>query len=59
MPLLTLDEVLAKLDAVTMDDIRALAAEFYDPERMSAAGVGADESSFREALGAVSSSLAA
>ncbi|MEJ7789329.1 MAG: pitrilysin family protein [Thermoleophilaceae bacterium] len=59
VPLLTLDEVLAKLDAVTMDEIRALAAEFYDPERMSAAGVGADESSFREALGAVSSSLAA
>ncbi len=59
VPLLTLDEVLARLDAVTMEDIRTLAAELYDPDRMSAAGVGADEGAFREALGAVSQSLAA
>jgi predicted Zn-dependent peptidase len=59
VPLMTVDEVLAAFDAVTLEDVAALARELYAPEGMSAAGVGADESSFREALGAVSPALAA
>jgi predicted Zn-dependent peptidase len=58
VPLLTMDEVLARLDAVTLDDVAGLARELWLPERLSAAGVGADESTFRTALEAVSPALA-
>jgi predicted Zn-dependent peptidase len=50
VPLLTLDEVLAAFDAVTLDDINALARELWVPDEMSAAGVGGDEDAFRSAL---------
>ena len=40
VPLLSLDELLAATDAVTLEDVKALAAELFDPARMSAAGVG-------------------
>jgi len=59
VPLLTVDELLAALDAVTLDDVNGLAQELWQPERMSAAGVGGDETAFRRALEAVSPALAA
>ena len=59
VPLMTVDEVLAAFDAVTLDDVATLARDFYRPDALSAAGVGADEGSFRAALGAVSPALAA
>jgi predicted Zn-dependent peptidase len=59
VPLLTVDELLAAFDAVTLDDVNTLAGELWQPERMSAAGVGGDESAFRGALEAVSPALAA
>jgi predicted Zn-dependent peptidase len=59
VPLLTVDEVLARYDAVTLDDVMHLARELWVPERLSAAGVGADEATFRSALEAVSPVLAA
>ena len=59
VPLLTLDEVLAAFDAVTLEDVAALARELFAPERLSAAGVGADEDAFRAALERVSPALAA
>ena len=59
VPLLTVDEVLAAFDAVTQEDVVALARDLYRPDRMSAAGVGADEDSFRAALQTVSPALAA
>jgi predicted Zn-dependent peptidase len=59
MPIDSLDEMLAKVDAVTVDDLTALARELYGPERLSAACVGRDESRFREALGPVSKNLVA
>jgi predicted Zn-dependent peptidase len=58
VPLLTVDEVLARFDAVTLDDVVDLARELWAPERLSAAGVGGDETVFRSALEAVSPSLA-
>jgi predicted Zn-dependent peptidase len=58
VPLLTVDEVLARLDAVTLDDVVGLAQELWVPERLSAAGVGGDEAAFRSALDAVSPALA-
>ena len=51
MPLLSLDEMIARLDAVDREQIQALAREFYVPESLSAAAIGRDESVFREALG--------
>jgi predicted Zn-dependent peptidase len=59
VPLLSLDELLAALDAVTLDDVNNLAAELWLPERLSAAGVGGSETAFRSAIEAVSPSLAA
>jgi len=59
LPVLTLDEILAALDAVTLDDVAELSAELYAPERLSAAGVGASEDTFRAALAPVSEALAA
>ncbi len=59
LPIESLDEMLAKIDAVTVEDLTALAGELYRPERLSAACVGREESRFREALGPVSESLVA
>ena len=58
MPLLTVDEVVERIDAVTLDDLAALARELYAPERLSAAGIGGDEAVFRGALEPVSPALA-
>ncbi len=58
VPLLTVDEVLAAFDAVTLDDVMSLAGELWNPERMSAAGVGGSEEAFRAALEPVSPGLA-
>ena len=59
VPLLTVDEVLAAFDAVTLDDVTELARELWLPGSLVAAGVGADEDTFRSALGAVSPELVA
>jgi predicted Zn-dependent peptidase len=59
IPLLSLDEVLARTDAVTADDLAALVDELYNPSRLSAAAVGGDEDVFRRALEAVNPELVA
>jgi len=59
VPLLSVDEVLAAFDAVTLDDVNGLARDFWQPEHLAAAGVGGDEDAFRRALEAVSPALAA
>jgi predicted Zn-dependent peptidase len=58
VPLLTVDEVLVKLDEVTLADVAQLAADLLRPEGMSAAGVGGDEDTFRAALDGVNPALA-
>jgi predicted Zn-dependent peptidase len=59
VPLLTLDELLAAYDAVTLDEVNGLAQELWLPDSLAAAGVGSDEDAFRSALQAVSPQLAA
>jgi predicted Zn-dependent peptidase len=59
LPLLSLDELLARVDAVTADEVGELAADLYDPEGLSAACVGPDEDCFRTAASHVSEALAA
>ena len=58
LPLLSLDELLERIDAVTAEEVDALARELLAPERLSAAGIGHDEDVFRDALGAVTPALA-
>jgi predicted Zn-dependent peptidase len=58
LPLLTVDEVLGKVDAVTLEDVRALAASHFAPATLSAAGIGPDEDAFRAALAPISPALA-
>jgi predicted Zn-dependent peptidase len=57
LPIDSLDEMLAKVDAVTVDELTPLAAELYDAERLSAAAVGRGEECFRSALAPVSQAL--
>jgi predicted Zn-dependent peptidase len=59
LPIESLDEMLAKVDAIEVDDLTELAAELYGAERLSAACVGADEDRFRAALAPVSEALVA
>jgi predicted Zn-dependent peptidase len=50
MPILSVDEVIERIDAVGLDDVSALAAELYRPERLSIAGIGTEEDRFLAAL---------
>ncbi len=59
LPIDSLDQMLAKVDAVSVDDLTALAQELYRPGRLSAACVGRDESRFRDSLAPVSEALVA
>ncbi|MFL5900852.1 MAG: M16 family metallopeptidase [Solirubrobacterales bacterium] len=59
LPIDSLDEMLAKIDAVTVEGLAELATELYGPERLSAACVGRDQSRFRDAIAPVSEALVA
>ena len=50
LPLLEADEIMARFDAVGMDDLRELVDELWAPERLSAAGIGPSRDAFREAV---------
>lgn len=58
-PLLTLDELLERIDAVTLADVAELAEELYGPESLSAAAIAPSEERFRAALAPVSEALTA
>jgi predicted Zn-dependent peptidase len=59
LPLYSLDEVLEKVDAVTVEDLAALCEDLYDPTHLSAACIGRDEQLFRSAVAGVAEPLAA
>ncbi len=50
LPILTVEEVMQKIDAVGLPELRALAGELFAPERLSAAAIGPAEDAFAEAL---------
>ncbi len=50
MPILGVDEMLARIDAVELDDLRELAGELFAPEHMSAVGIGPERERMLEAL---------
>jgi len=59
VPLLSVDEVIERVDQVSAEDVQALAAELLDPERLSAASVGPHEDAFRSALAPLGGEVAA
>jgi predicted Zn-dependent peptidase len=56
-PLLSVDEVVRRLDAVEAEDVVELAADLLAPSRLSAAGIGPDEQVFRAAVERVNPAL--
>jgi predicted Zn-dependent peptidase len=57
--LLSLDRILAEIEAVDADGVAQLAATLLAPERLSAAGIGPSEDRFAEGLERVSPGLVA
>ncbi len=57
-PLMALDEVVRRIDAVSHEELVALAEELWAPERLSAAGIGPDQERFEQALAQVVPALA-
>jgi predicted Zn-dependent peptidase len=59
MPILELDEVIERIEAVDADQLRALATELFDPARLCAAAIGPDEGAFRRAIEPIGVKLSA
>jgi predicted Zn-dependent peptidase len=57
-PLMELDELQERIEAVTLDDLAAIAHELWAPERLTAAGIGPDADRFERALAAAEPALA-
>ena len=56
LPILSVDEVIERIDAVDVAALRELAGELFVAERLSVACVGPEEEAFREALDAAGGS---
>ena len=56
-PLLTLDETIERLEAVTREQLEELARGLYPSAGLSVAAIGRDEGLFRGALGPVGTEL--
>jgi predicted Zn-dependent peptidase len=52
-PLLSIDEVVERIEAVSREDLEALVADLWAPGQLAAAGIGPDEARFEEALAGV------
>jgi predicted Zn-dependent peptidase len=52
-PLLSLDELVERIEAVSLEDLAGLVAELWPADNLSAAGIGPEEARFDEALAAV------
>jgi predicted Zn-dependent peptidase len=50
LPILSVEEVIARIDAVTIDDLCELAAELFRGPELSVAAIGPDEQALRAAL---------
>jgi predicted Zn-dependent peptidase len=50
LPILSVNEMIERIDSVEIDAVRALAAELFTPAGMSVAGVGPTESEFQAAI---------
>jgi predicted Zn-dependent peptidase len=52
-PLLSLDEVVERIEAVTINDLATLVQDVWAPERLSSVGIGPSEAQFDDALSAI------
>jgi len=50
LPILSVDEIIERIEAVELSDLHELASELFARERLSVAGVGSDQGTFDEAL---------
>jgi predicted Zn-dependent peptidase len=50
LPILSVEEIIARVDAVTVEDVRALAQELFGFAGLSVAAIGPDEDALRSAL---------
>jgi predicted Zn-dependent peptidase len=57
-PLESIDEIVARIEAVTLEDLDALVETLWAPDRLSAAGIGPEEERFEEALTAIAPAVA-
>ena len=55
--LLEVDEIVERIDAVTADDVAALAAEFWDPSGLSVAAIGPSTDAVRDAASRLAPNL--
>ncbi|HEY5144130.1 MAG TPA: pitrilysin family protein [Solirubrobacteraceae bacterium] len=58
LPVLSVDELIDRIDAVTGEEVVDLVRDLYAPERISAAGIGPQEDAFRTALEPIAPALA-
>jgi len=59
LPLMSIDEVVERIESVSLDDVNGLVRELLAPERLSATGVGTDEDVFRAAIEPIAPGLLA
>jgi hypothetical protein len=50
LPILSVEELIQRIDAVDLAAVRELSGELFSPGRLSVAGVGPDEGVFRAAI---------
>jgi predicted Zn-dependent peptidase len=48
--ILSLDELAARIEAVTPEQVLELASQLYRPERLSVVGIGSDKSQFESVV---------
>ncbi len=58
LPILSVDEVIERIDSVRIAELRGLAAELFAPPRLSVAGVGPDEETFLAAIEPLGATMA-
>jgi predicted Zn-dependent peptidase len=59
LPLMSIDEVVEHIEAVSLEDVNGLVRELLAVDRLSVAGVGADEDVFRAAIEPIAPGLVA
>jgi predicted Zn-dependent peptidase len=59
LPILSVDEMIERIDAVGIEQLRELAQELFVPARLSVAGVGPVEDAFRAAIEPLAGAVAA
>jgi predicted Zn-dependent peptidase len=50
LPILSVNDMIERIDSVSIAEVRELAAQLFAPARLSVVGVGPDEDRFREAI---------